>query len=87
MASEHEIRPGAKVIAEHGATLGQVTSVEQDPASGEPTTFRVKSGFWIFAKEKEVSVDVIRQVNNDPDTIVVELSKRDSRALPEREPA
>jgi len=82
MVETHEIREGARVAGSHGERFGVVESVRTDEVSGEPKSFVIKTGFWPFQKRKMVSVDVIRQVNNDPDTIIVDISKQDFRGIP-----
>lgn len=85
MTSGENIREGAKVLDNNRKTIGTVSSVQRDPVSGEVETFTVKSGFWFLARTKILSVDLVKQVNQDPDTVVVTLSKADFRAMPELE--
>lgn len=85
MTSGENIREGAKVIDNVQKSLGTVGTVQRDPVSGEVENFTVKHGFWFLAKTKIMSVDLIKQVNQDPDTIVVTLSKSEFRAMPELE--
>jgi hypothetical protein len=85
MASREDIRVGAKVIDSNQKNLGTVTSVQRDPVSGEVEIFAVKGGFWFLARTKLLSVELVKQVNQDPDTVVVTLSKADFREMPELE--
>jgi hypothetical protein len=82
MEETHDIREGARVAGSHGERFGVVDSIRKDQVSGEPKTFVVKTGFWPFQKRKLLSVDVIRQVNNDPDTIIMDVSKQEFRGIP-----
>ena len=82
MVETHEIRVGAKVAGSRGESFGSVDEVRMDPVSGEPKTFVISTGFWLMKKRKELSVDVIRQVNNDPDTIILDVAKNDFRRIP-----
>lgn len=82
MAETHEIREGARVSGSHGERFGVVDSISTDQVSGEPTSFVVKTGFWPFQKRKMLSVDVIRQVNNDPNTIILDVTKKDFKGIP-----
>jgi hypothetical protein len=68
--------------ASHGERLGVVDEVRMDDVSGAPASFVVKTGFWPMTKRKVLSVDVIRQVNNDPNTIIVNVSKQELRGIP-----
>jgi hypothetical protein len=85
MVATHEIRAGAKVSGSRGEKLGVVDTVTTDEVSGEPSAFIVKTGFWPMTKRKILSIDTIRQVNNDPDTIIVNVSKREFRGIPQLE--
>lgn len=83
MVETHEIREGARVAGSHGERFGVVDTIRTDSVSGEPTSFIVKTGFWPFQKRKMLSVDVVRQINNDPNTIIVDVSKQMFRGIPE----
>jgi uncharacterized protein YrrD len=82
MQATHEIREGARVNGSHGERLGVVDEVRKDEVSGVPASFVVKTGMWPLTKRKVLSVDVIRQVNNDPNTIIVNVSKKELRGIP-----
>lgn len=82
MTQTHEIRTGALVRGSHGERLGKVHSVRTDDDTGEPTDFVVKTGIWPLSRLKLMSVDIVRQVNNDPDTIIVDVSRKDFRRSP-----
>ena len=82
MQSTHEIREGARVSGSHGERLGVVDEIRTDEVSGAPTGIVVKTGLWPMTKRKVLSVDVIRQVNNDPNTIIVNVSKKELRGIP-----
>ena len=79
MVETHEIRAGARVTGGHGKRFGVVESVSSDQTSGEPQSFVIKTGFWPLQKRKMLSVDVIRQVNNNPDTIIVDVTRKEFR--------
>ena len=83
MVATYEIREGARVAGSHGERYGVVESIGTDESSGEPKTFVVKTGFWPFQKRKQLSVETIRQINNDPDTIIMDVSKQEFRSIPE----
>lgn len=83
MVETHEIREGARVAGSHGERFGVVDAIRTDSVSGEPRSFVVKTGFWPFQKRKMLSVDVVRQINNDPNTIIVDVSKQVFRGIPE----
>ncbi|CAN5538665.1 hypothetical protein BH23CHL2_BH23CHL2_25620 [soil metagenome] len=83
MVETHEIREGARVAGSHGERFGVVDGIRTDSVSGEPKSFVVKTGFWPFQKRKMLSVDVVRQINNDPNTIIVDVSKQVFRGIPE----
>ena len=87
MVSGENIRAGAKVIDNDHKTLGTVGDVQRDPVSGEVENFTVKQGFWFLTKTKIMSVDLVKAVNQDPDSVVVTVSKADFRAMPELETA
>ena len=82
MVETHEIRAGARVTGSHGERFGVVEEVRTDSVSGEPKTFVVKTGFWPFQKRKELSVDVIRQINNNPNNVIMNVSKQQFRGIP-----
>jgi len=82
MAETHEIREGARVTGSHGERFGVVEEVRADSVSGAPATFVVKTGFWPFQKRKQLSVDVIRQINNNPNNIIMNVSKKEFRGIP-----
>jgi uncharacterized protein YrrD len=82
MVSTHEIRKGARVNGSRGERLGVVDEVTTDEVSGVPSAFIVKTGFWPLTKRKILSVDVIRQINNDPNTVIVNVSKQELRGIP-----
>ncbi|HLT19076.1 MAG TPA: PRC-barrel domain-containing protein [Thermomicrobiales bacterium] len=83
MVATHEIRAGARVSGSHGERLGVVSAIRTDEISGEPSALVVKTGIWPLTRHKILSVDTIRQINNDPDTIVVNVSKREFRGIPQ----
>ncbi|CAN5521365.1 hypothetical protein BH23CHL2_BH23CHL2_07710 [soil metagenome] len=83
MAAVLQIRKGMPVRGSQGAKLGVVDEVTTDAVSGQPTAFVVKSGFWILAKRKILNVDMIRQINHDPDSIIVKIRKKEFRGIPE----
>jgi uncharacterized protein YrrD len=85
MTSGEHIREGAKVIDKERKTLGTVGTIQRDPVSGEVETFTVKQGLWFMAKTKIMSVNLVKQVNQDPDTVVVTVSKAEFRTMPELE--
>lgn len=82
MASEHEIRPGARVIGGHGEKLGTIESLLHNAEDGSVSGFVIEHGIWPFKKQKLLSVEAIRQVNNNPDTVVVDFDKREFRGIP-----
>ncbi len=82
MVETHEIRAGARVTGGQGGRFGVVESIRSDQTSGAPHSFVIKTGFWPLQKRKLLSVDVIRQVNNTPDTIIVNVTKKEFRGAP-----
>ena len=82
MVETHEIREGARVAGSHGERFGVVEEIQTDAVSGEPKNMIIKTGFWPLQKRKMLSVDVIRQINNDPDTIRLNVSKKEFRNIP-----
>ncbi len=82
MAETHDIREGARVKGSHGERLGTVETIQTNADTGEPSGFVVKTGFWPIQKLKLLSVNAVRQVNNDPDTVIVDVSKKEMRQTP-----
>lgn len=83
MEATREIQAGAEVRSSSGDRLGVVEEVRTDSVSGQQTSFVMKSGFWIFGKNRILSTDTVERVEDD--AIVVSISKDELRGIPEIE--
>ena len=81
MEATQEIQEGVDVRSSEGDRLGVVEAIRTDPVSGQQTSFVVKTGFWIFGKNKMLSTDTVERV--DADAIVVGISKDELRGIPQ----
>lgn len=76
-----EIQEGADVRSNEGDRLGVVEEIRTDSVSGQQTSFVMKSGFWIFGKNRILSTDTVERVEDG--AIVVGISKDELRGIPE----
>jgi len=81
VVATQQLRAGADVIGSQGERLGTVELVRTDGVSGQPTSFVIKSGFWIFGKHKMLSTDTVAEITDD--RIVVGMTKHEFRGIPE----
>lgn len=80
-----QIHEGMKVTGSQGKQLGKVDRVIRHPHTGAVQGFVVSHGI-LGRKHKELTIDLVRQVNVDPDLVVVRMTRSEFKQLPDLVP-
>lgn len=86
MAQTDQIHEGAKVNGDQGKHLGKVERLIRHPETGAVEAFIVSHGL-LGRKQKELTVDLVRQVNVNPDLVVIRMTKSEFKQMPDLVPA